>query len=242
MASGQETSEEREIDAETLEALVLVSRRRRRFLVFCCLLVVTVLGANLLYGMVLITREARSQCLVCHRVSAPAVMWEVSERHSKGLTCAQCHGMLPGPGTQGRCGAFSAHPDTVNPNCVGCHTSVWEGRPLAKVVEVRLPGSAGSGPAPKVYRWRLEELMYGWHLKKRICLCTDCHRNVAHEQESIAFGHRPKMAYCRDCHYHAVKDDYVKAFPLPMLEVWETAIAGSDQRAGGQESGVSEGG
>jgi hypothetical protein len=96
---------------------------------------------------------------------------------------------------------------------------VVEGRPLDKVVEVRVQTSRDPEASPKVYRWKLEELMYGWHLKKRVCLCTDCHRNVSHERASKAFGYRPKMAYCRACHYHAVKDDYVQVLPLPMLEV-----------------------
>jgi hypothetical protein len=104
---------------------------------------------------------------------------------------------------------------------MGCHRSVLEGRPLGKVIEVQLQGAPGSGTAPKTYRWRLEQLMYDWHLKKRICLCTDCHRNVSHERESKAFGHRPKMTYCKSCHYHAVKDDYVQIDPLPMLEIIE---------------------
>ena len=204
---------------EDVEAFELASQRRRRFLVFCCMLVAAVLGANLLYGTVVITREFRSYCLVCHRTSGPAVMWEASERHAEGLTCGQCHGMLPGQ--KGRCGAFSAHAETVNPNCIGCHNSVVEGRPLDKVVEVHLQASPDSGTGPKIYRWKLEELMYGWHLKKRICVCTDCHRNVSHERESKVFGHRPKMAYCKACHYHAVKDDYVKISPLPMIEIKE---------------------
>lgn len=218
---------------EEREALERAAQRRRRFLVFCCLLVAAVLGANLLYGTVLFTRETRSYCLVCHRASGPALMWEASERHAEGLTCGQCHGRLPGQ--KGRCGAFSAHADTVNPNCMGCHASVLEGRPLDKVVEVQLQAPPDSGAGPKMYRWRLEELMYGWHLKKRICLCTDCHRNVSHERESKAFGHGPKMAYCKACHYHAAKDDYVQISPLPMLEVREgesVKVKGEKKRPG----------
>jgi hypothetical protein len=209
----------RDTKATEREAFDLAAQRRRRFLVFCCLLMAAVLGANILYGTVLITRENRSYCLACHSVSGPALMWEASERHEDGISCGQCHGMLPGQ--RGRCGAFSAHAETVNPNCMGCHGSVVEGRPLDKVVEVRLQADPASGADPRVYRWPLEQLMYGWHLKKGICLCTDCHRNVSHERESEAFGHSPKMAYCKACHYHAVKDDYVQISPLPMLEIKE---------------------
>jgi hypothetical protein len=201
------------------EALDLAGRRRRRFLVFSLLLVAALLGANFLYGTALFTRENRDYCLECHRLSGSALMWEPSDRHAAGVTCGQCHGLLPDQ--RGRCGAFSAHAETVNPNCMGCHSSVVQGRPLDKVVTVRLPASADTAGQPKVYRWRLEQLMYDWHLKKRICLCTDCHRNVSHEQASMAFGHGPKMAYCKACHYHAVKDDYVRISPLPMLEIKE---------------------
>jgi hypothetical protein len=217
MTSGLRDGEKPKPAAENREALELASQRRRRFLVFCCLLVAALLGGNLLYAAVLMTRETRSYCLACHRASGPALMWEASERHPEGLSCGQCHGILPGGA--GRFGAFSARADTVNPHCVGCHGSVLDGRPLNRVVEVRLQASPESGAGPKVYRWRLEQLMYDWHLKKRVCLCTDCHRNVAHERESKAFGHRPKMAYCRACHYHAVKDDYVMISPLPTLEI-----------------------
>lgn len=213
------------------EAIELASQRRRRFFVFCLLLIGGLLGANLLYGTVLLTRENRSYCLNCHRTSGPVLMWEASERHPAGFTCAPCHAVLPG--RKGRCGAFSAHPDTVNPNCIGCHESVVQGQPLNKVVEVRLRVSRDSGTAGKIYRWRLEELMYGWHLKKRVCVCTDCHRNIAHERESKAFGHRPKMVACKACHYHAVKDDYVRVSPLPMLELKEVT-----EGVRGQGSGV----
>jgi hypothetical protein len=219
-STGQGPGKRQDPNMEARDALALAAKRRRRFLVFCCLLVAAVLGANILYGTVLVTRASRSYCLDCHRASGPALMWEASDRHAPGLTCGPCHKLLPGQ--QGRCGAFSAHAETVNPNCMGCHPSVLQGRPLDKVVEVRLRAGPDSGAEPRVYRWPLEQLMYGWHLKKRICLCTDCHRNVSHERESRVFGHSPKMAYCQACHYHAVKDDYVQITPLPMLEIIES--------------------
>lgn len=229
MTEGHASGEEGISRASELEAFELVARRRRRFLVFCGVLAVVVLGANLLYGTMTITRENRTYCLTCHRGSGPALMWEASERHAAGITCGQCHGLLPGQ--KGRCGSFSAHAETVNPNCMGCHNAVLTGRPIGKLVEVRLDPVPGAAEEPRVYRWPLEELMYGWHLRKGICLCTDCHRNVAHERESAAFGHSPKMSYCRDCHYHAVKDDYVRISPLPKIEVKE----GEREKAKGQK-------
>ena len=231
MTNGQDAVEKREMaESNREEALELASQRRRRFLVFCLLLIAVALGANLLYGTVLFTRENRSYCLRCHRTAAQALMWEASERHPAGFTCAPCHAVLPG--RKVRWGAFSAHADTVNPNCIGCHESVVQGRPLNKVVEVRFRVSRDGGTAPKTYRWTLDELMYGWHLKSRVCLCTDCHRNIAHERESKAFGHRPKMSTCKACHYHAVKDDYVRISPLPMLEVKEVTEGVRDQGSG----------
>jgi hypothetical protein len=228
MTEGHATGKEGISKASDLGALELATQRRRRFLVFCGVLAVVVMGANLLYGTMTITRENRTHCLTCHRGSGPALMWEASERHAAGITCGQCHGRLPGQG--GRCGSFSARAETVNPNCTGCHSAVLTGRPIDKLVEVRLDPVPGAREDPRVYRWPLEELMYGWHLKKGICLCTDCHRNIAHERESAAFGHSPKMSYCRECHYHAAKDDYVRISPLPKLEVKE----GEREKAKGQ--------
>ncbi len=231
MTAGKGVGENRDSAAEAAGVLELAAQRRRRFLAFLLLLAAGLLGANFLYGTVLFTRENRDYCLQCHRLTGPAVMWEVSERHPAGVTCGPCHGLLPDQ--KGRCGAFSARAETVNPNCMGCHSSVVQGRPLDKVVTVRVPAVPGVGPGPKTYRWDLEQLMYGWHLKKGVCLCTDCHRNVAHEKESNAYDHRPKMAYCKACHYHAVKDDYVRVSPLPVLEVGE----GERAKAKGEREG-----
>ncbi len=225
MTASKDSVEQQNAAEEIGEALDRAAQRRRRFLVFCFLVAAALLGVNFLYGTVLFTRENRDYCLECHRFSGPALMWEASERHAAGVTCKQCHGLLPGQ--KGRCGAFSAHAETVNPNCMGCHGSVLQGRPIDKVVTVRIPAAPGSRSEPRVYRWKLEQLMFDWHLKKRICLCTDCHRNVSHEQQSKEFGHGPKMAYCQACHYHAVKDDYVQVTPLPMLEVTEGERTGA---------------
>jgi len=200
--------------------------RKRRFLIFWVILAVVFFGGNFLYGMVLYTRTDRALCLNCHRFAGPARMWERSERHSEGLSCPQCHGTLPAQ--QGRCNAFSAHAEVVNPNCMGCHARVLEGGPIGKVAEVKFGGEPGGEEKNGiVYRWRLEDLMYTWHVKKRICLCTDCHRNVAHEKSALTSPpHMPRLAYCRECHYHAAKDDYVKASPLPQIRVEVIDAAG----------------
>jgi hypothetical protein len=189
--------------------------RRSRYLVFWVFLAAVLFGGNALYGLTAFTRGNRGQCLSCHRFSGTALLWEISERHSPGLACFQCHGALPGQ--EARCGSFSAKPEVVNPNCMGCHPGILAGTALGKEAEVRLVQADEGG---KVYRWKLEDLMYRWHLEKRICLCTDCHRNVAHEKASgAAAPHRPKLAYCGECHYHAAKDDFVNVQPLPAIEV-----------------------
>jgi len=181
---------------------------------------IILMAGNMAFGLFNYTRTERSYCVSCHKVHNPARMWDVSERHTSGLSCPQCHGRVPGG--NGRCGAFSAHPETVNPNCIGCHTSIVEGRPIQKVVEVRrVTASQDPEKGKPLYQWPLEDLMFKWHLEKNICLCTDCHRNVAHEKGIERWGNRPKMAYCRECHYHAKKDDYVNISPLPGLWVRE---------------------
>ncbi len=194
--------------------------RRGRYALFWVFLAAVLLGGNGLYALAAFTRGNRAQCLSCHRLAGASVMWEVSDRHSPGLACFQCHGALPGQ--KARTGSFSAKPEVVNPNCMGCHPRILEGKALGKEAEVRLVQSEGAG----VYRWKLEDLMYRWHLEKRVCLCTECHRNVAHEKAPGALKpHRPKLAYCGECHYHAAKDDYVKAHPLPAIEVREISQA-----------------
>ncbi len=206
-------------------------RRRKIFFGFCGLLLLVLVGGNVLYGTVLTTRRSRSYCLGCHRFSGPARMWEPSERHSEGLTCSQCHGLLPSQ--RGRCGAFSARPETVDPNCMGCHPSVLEGRVAEETVRIRLAGPGKEGA--KTYAWPLKDLMYTWHLRNRVCVCTDCHRNISHEKEAGATGHRPKTAYCAACHYHAAKDDYARCRPLPLLEVADAS--GKDGGNGDRASG-----
>ena len=195
--------------------------KRGRLLFFLAILCLVFLAGNYLYGRVYLhSRHDRSYCVECHQFSAPASMWDVSNKHSEGLTCVQCHGNLPEG--QGRCGSFSAHADVVNPNCISCHPSILKGSPIEKIVGVRLPSTADLQGGPKEYHWRLEDLMYRWHVNNKVCLCTDCHRNISHDKAVDSAGrYQPSMAYCKECHYHAVKDNYVKVAPLPELEVKE---------------------
>ncbi len=202
------------------DPLVLSRRRKTGFFVFSAFLVLLLIAGNLLYGTTLFTRNNRTYCLSCHQFSQPAHMWEPSEMHSEGFACSPCHSLLPGQ--EGRCGAFSAHADTVNPNCMGCHPRVLEGRTLGKVVEVHVSSPESPEGKEARYTWNLEDLMYRWHVSNRVCVCTDCHRNVAHDEVNGPLPrNRPEMTSCQGCHYHAVKDDYVKALPLPVLKVKE---------------------
>lgn len=206
------------IESDESEALIRSRKRKRELFLFSACLAAALLAANLLYGVFLHSRHNRSTCLGCHRANTPAAMWEQAQVHSPGFACSPCHG-LP-PGRQGRCGAFSAHPDTVNPNCIGCHPVVVAGKPIPKVAEVRLAKSLGNLEEETVYQWPLRDLMYTWHVGNRVCLCTDCHRNIAHDKRGPSFsGNRPRMEACRQCHYHAAKDDYVNVVPLPLLEI-----------------------
>jgi hypothetical protein len=191
-------------------------RWKYRLFLFTGIVVFLLVAGNLFYVTTLFTRNSRFYCLTCHRLNQPAAMWRQSDVHSGGFACVPCHGVLPGG--QARCGAFSAHPATVNPQCIGCHPRVRDGGPLDRVVEARRaperPGEAGEVLA----RWSLRDLMYRWHVGNRVCVCTDCHRNVAHDPDGgSASPNRPKMVYCRECHYHRDKDAYVRISPLPEL-------------------------
>jgi len=192
--------------------------KARWLLLFTGGLVFLLVAGNLLYAAALFTRNNRAYCLTCHRLNQPPGMWEPSTMHSPGLACQPCHGVLPG-GT-GRCGAFSAHPDTVNPNCIGCHPRVMEGQPLERWVEVRRSTDPPGGDGEVMARWKLKDLMYTWHVRNRVCLCTDCHRNISHDsREGSPLRYRPRIIYCGECHYHRVKDAYVQISPLPELRV-----------------------
>lgn len=194
--------------------------RRSRYAAFWVVLAAVLVGGNGFYALTAYTRGNRAECLSCHPLIAASYMVGGVARHSSGFSCFQCHGALPGQGA--RTGSFSAKPEVVNPNCMGCHPRVLTGAALGKEADVRLPAQS---EASKVYRWKLEDLMYRWHLEKRICICTDCHRNVTHEKASgvPSAPHRPKLAYCGECHYHAAKDDYVQGQPLPAIEVREVS-------------------
>ena len=197
-------------------------KKKKRLFFFWGVLILGLLGGNLLYSNVYMhSRHDRSYCVECHQFSSIDAMWEVSDIHSEGITCIQCHGMIPG--VPGRRGAFSAHHEVVNPNCIGCHPSVVQGKQIEKTVQVRLPPSKNPDKETETFEWPLQSLMYEWHVKKKICLCTDCHRNIAHSKgvETPGARYRPAMAYCKECHYHAAKDSYVKVSPLPALEIKE---------------------
>jgi len=193
-----------------------IRKWKNRLFLFMAGAAALLVGGNLIYAMASLSRNDRSYCVTCHRLNLPAGMWEPSEMHPAGMACVPCHGVLPG--RPARCGAFSAHPDTVNPNCIGCHPGVVEGRPLGRMVEAwRAPDMPG-GEGKLVARWSLLDLMYTWHVRNRVCLCTDCHRNVAHDSRpGSPFRNRPRMEFCGECHYHKVKDDYVRTDPLAEL-------------------------
>lgn len=193
-----------------------VRRWRNRLLLFMGGAAALLVAVNLLYATASFTRNDRSYCLSCHALDRPAGYWEPSEMHAQGMACFPCHGVLPGQ--ESPCGAFSAHPDTVNPHCIGCHPGVVEGRPLGRVVEAwRAPGQSGA-EEELAARWDLRDMMYTWHVRNRVCVCTDCHRNVAHDKLAPSpLRNRPRMEYCGECHYHSAKDDYVRGDPLPEL-------------------------
>jgi hypothetical protein len=196
---------------------------RLNLLVFWVVIGGILLGANGMYGLVHYTRDTRSVCLGCHEKDPKTKgLWDASPIHSQGISCSQCHSTPGGDFTR----PFSAHPDIVNPNCIGCHQPLLDGKVYPRHVYV-VEANAGAYDRPQrvLYTWSLNDLMYTWHLEKKICLCTDCHRNVSHDTENASGRYRPQMAYCAECHYHANKDEYARIRPLPELVAEEKPSA-----------------
>lgn len=194
---------------------------RLNLLIFWCVIGGILFGANGIYGLVHYTRDARSYCLGCHdKTPGTKGLWDTSPLHAEGIPCSQCHSVPRGFLAK----RFSAHPHTVNPNCIGCHRPLIEGTINPRYVYAReARGGTLEGPQEVLYQWSLKDLMYTWHIQTKVCVCTDCHRNVSHDNGETAGRYRPRMAYCAECHYHARKDDYAQMSPLPDLVAEEKA-------------------
>lgn len=196
---------------------------RASLLVFLLFTAGLAAAADGLYGLVRHTRESRNACLGCHeKTPGTRGLWDLSPAHGHGIDCLQCHTSAGGT-MKGR---ISARPETIDPNCMACHFHILQARVDSRVVSVceTQPHARTADPCTKTLaRWPLEDLMYTWHVANKVCLCTDCHRNVAHDKGEGGVRYVPKTAYCAGCHYHAAKDDYARVRPLPVLFVEKNA-------------------
>jgi hypothetical protein len=194
---------------------------RLNLLAFWCVIGGILVGANGIFALVYYTHDTRSFCLGCHeKTPGTKGLWDPSPIHTEGISCSQCHS-IPG-GDRAR--RFYSRPAIVNPNCMGCHQPLLEGKVFPRNVYVREAPVGGYGASQEVlYQWTLKDLMYTWHIQNKVCVCTDCHRNVSHDRGEAAGRYRPRMAYCAECHYHSSKDDYAMMRPLPDLVVEERA-------------------
>jgi|YNPNPStandDraft_1061719.scaffolds.fasta_scaffold00766_20 hypothetical protein len=197
------------------------SKARVSLLVFLLFAAGLAAAADGLYGLVRHTRESRKVCLSCHeKTPGTRGLWDLSPAHARGIDCLECHTSAGGT-MKGR---ISGRPETIDPNCMACHSHILEARIDSRVVTVcerREQEHAGTDQscAKTLARWPLVDLMYTWHVANRVCLCTDCHRNVAHDKGEAGVRYVPKTAYCAGCHYHAAKDDYARMRPLPVIFV-----------------------
>lgn len=194
---------------------------RLNLLMFWLVIGGMLIGANGMYALVHYTRDGRSFCLGCHqKTPGTKGLWDLSPVHSEGIHCSQCHSVPAGSLRR----QLSAHSDALNPNCMGCHQPLLQGKVYPRNVYVREAELEGQwSPQEVLYRWSLKDLMYTWHLENKVCICTDCHRNVSHDKGEAAGRYKPRMTYCVECHYHASKDDYAMMRPLPDLVIEEKA-------------------
>jgi hypothetical protein len=115
-------------------------------------------------------------CASCHPEKAARV--EGSHMHPLDLaSCADCHGNRECDVVTGR---WAARAVNLNPRCEACHEEIRE------LTE------------PKR---QLIKLSHKIHIQQEGCVCTDCHRNVAHDRFPGGTN-RPTKETCACCHEH----------------------------------------
>ncbi len=168
---------------------------------------------HFVFGVVRYTSQFQSTCLDCHENIKPGI-WEQSPIHRVSVTCDKCHKDVTGA----KQGHFSAHDESLNINCIECHSEVLTGKHYETVVHARAVDPSTGQPGKILYTWALDDLQFKWHVAKKNSLCTDCHRNISHDKVGTK-KYQVIMESCAGCHYHAAKDDYVQMKPLPVLTI-----------------------
>ena len=159
-------------------------------------LFILVLGALPLLGIANFTTTNPAYCLNCHATGETPDMGKKSLVHPSydKVKCVDCHAK---PGqlviAEGYRGGFTAEAERVSPNCMRCHEKIISNEQKDfkyNVNNIRIP--------------------HEFHVKTVGALCTNCHRNVAHDFREPQTN-RPQMEYCRQC--HSPTDDCMKCHP-----------------------------
>ena len=140
-----------------------------------------VVGLAAAFGAFRYTTVDSRYCASCHGDMETLVAR--SHAHPPGLAaCVDCH-------ADAECGtvtgAFAANQATLNARCESCHADIPD------LVE------------PKK---QLIKLSHKIHIKEQGGVCTDCHRNVAHDRFPEGTN-RPTKETCYACHEHKVEID-----------------------------------
>lgn len=149
-------------------------------------IVAAILGLNAVMAFVNYVTASPSACLACHGTGGTPDMGRASAVHpSNGkVRCVDCHSRSSSHVlVEGYRGGFSADSASVSQACTRCH-----GQIAVK------DDTAG-------FKFNVEqiEISHQLHVGKLGASCTDCHKNIAHDQ-SLQPNNRPRMEYCFTCH------------------------------------------
>ena len=140
-----------------------------------------VVGIAAAYGYFRVTTVDSRVCATCHA--------EAMERVSRSgmhpleyASCAECH---TDPACETTTGRYAAGRKNLVARCEGCHADVPDRTEPSK---------------------RHIKLSHKIHVRQEGCVCTDCHRNVAHDPFPEGTN-RPTKEACVACHEHEAEID-----------------------------------
>jgi ribosomal protein L40E len=153
----------------------------------CVVLVLVVLPA---LAVMQYTTTNPNYCLRCHATGETANIGLRSQVHPgyEKVGCVDCHGdpqqAIGGYFiiANGYRGGYSADPLRVSTNCRRCHEKILQrddSQFKYNVQKIRIP--------------------HKLHVEQVGALCTDCHRNLAHDK-GLQPTNRPRMEFCQKCH------------------------------------------
>jgi hypothetical protein len=140
-----------------------------------------VLGVAAAYGYFRYVTVDSRYCASCH--ADEMALLEASHVHPLDLAgCNDCHADAACETVTGR---FAAKAANLNERCLACH---------------------GDMPEQTEPKKQLIKLSHKIHIDQEGCVCTDCHRNVAHDRFEGGTN-RPAKETCYRCHEHKVEID-----------------------------------